>query len=119
MLADPEDWQRDPWSGEIADGELWGRGAQDMKSQTAAEVVAAVSLAREGWRPARGELMVVATVDEENGGGEGAVWLCENHPDTVRCDYVINEGAGTVIPFDGDAASTACASPRRASSASP
>src|SRR5687768_12587936 len=49
VLADSGDWQRDPWSGEVADGELWGRGAQDMKSQTAAEVVAAVSLAREGW----------------------------------------------------------------------
>jgi len=101
VLAEPADWRRDPWSGEVVDGELWGRGAQDMKSQTAAEVVAAISLAREGWRPARGELMIVATVDEEVGGGEGAVWLCENHPDKVRCDYVINEGAGTMIPFDG------------------
>jgi acetylornithine deacetylase/succinyl-diaminopimelate desuccinylase-like protein len=99
VLAEPDDWQRDPWSGEIADGELWGRGSQDMKSQTAAEVMAAVSLAREGWRPARGELMVIATADEETGGNEGAVWLCEEHPDAVRCDYVINEGAGTVIPF--------------------
>src|SRR4051794_17743467 len=101
VLAEPDDWQRDPWSGDISDGELWGRGSQDMKSQTAAEVMAAVSLAREGWRPARGELMVVATMDEETGGTEGAVWLCEQHPDKVRCDYVINEGAGTVIPFDG------------------
>jgi acetylornithine deacetylase/succinyl-diaminopimelate desuccinylase-like protein len=101
VLAEPGDWRRDPWSGEIADGELWGRGAQDMKSQTAAEVMAAVSLARGGWRPARGELLVVATVDEETGGTEGAVWLCEQHPDKVRCDYVINEGAGTVIPYDG------------------
>src|SRR3954447_17195502 len=101
VLADPGDWQRDPWSGEIAHGELWGRGAQDMKNHTAAEVMAAVSLLREGWRPARGDLMIVATVDEETGGGEGAVWLCENHPDKVRCDYVVNEGAGPVIPFDG------------------
>ncbi len=100
VLADPDDWQHDPWSGEIADGELWGRGAQDMKNHTAAEVMAAVSLVREGWRPARGELMVITTVDEETGGGEGAVWLCENHRDTVRCDYVLNEGGGTVIPFD-------------------
>ena len=61
-----------------------------------------MSLAREGWRPARGELLVVAIVDEETGGSEGAVWLCENHPDKVRCDYVLNEGAGTVIPFDGE-----------------
>jgi acetylornithine deacetylase/succinyl-diaminopimelate desuccinylase-like protein len=61
--------------------------------------MAAVSLAREGWRPERGELMVVTTADEETGGSEGAVWLCEEHPEKVRCDYVINEGAGTVIPF--------------------
>jgi acetylornithine deacetylase/succinyl-diaminopimelate desuccinylase-like protein len=46
-------------------------------------------------------LVVFATVDEETGGNEGAVWLCEEHPDKVRCDYVVNEGAGTVIPFDG------------------
>jgi acetylornithine deacetylase/succinyl-diaminopimelate desuccinylase-like protein len=100
VLADPEDWQHDPWSGDLDGGEVWGRGAQDMKNHTAAEVVAAVSLAREGWRPARGELMIITTVDEETGGGEGAVWLCENHPDTVRCDYVLNEGGGTVIPYD-------------------
>ena len=101
VLAEPDDWQRDPWSGEIVGDELWGRGSQDMKSQTAAEVVAAVSLVRDGWRPQRGELLVVATVDEETGGTEGAVWLCERHPDKVRCDYVVNEGAGAVIPFDG------------------
>ena len=101
VLAEPDDWQRDPWSAEIVGDELWGRGSQDMKSQTAAEVVAAVSLVRDGWRPQRGELLVVATVDEETGGTEGAVWLCERHPDKVRCDYVVNEGAGAVIPFDG------------------
>ena len=35
VLADPADWERDPWSGELVDGEIWGRGAIDMKSQTA------------------------------------------------------------------------------------
>jgi acetylornithine deacetylase/succinyl-diaminopimelate desuccinylase-like protein len=99
VLADPAAWQRDPWSGDVVDGELWGRGSVDMKSQTAAEVVAAVSLAREGWRPARGDLLVVGTVDEETGGGEGAVWLCENHPDLVRCDELLNEGGGAVLPY--------------------
>lgn len=101
VLADPEEWTHDPWSGELADGYLWGRGSIDMKSQTAAEVVGAVSLAREGWRPARGDLLVMVMVDEETGGGEGAIWLTANHPDKVRCDYLINEGAGTVIPFEG------------------
>jgi acetylornithine deacetylase/succinyl-diaminopimelate desuccinylase-like protein len=101
VLATPEDWSRDPWSGELADGFLWGRGAIDMKSQTAAEVVAATSLAREGWRPACGDLLVVAVVDEEAGGADGAIWLTEHHPDKVRCDELLNEGAGSVIPFDG------------------
>jgi acetylornithine deacetylase/succinyl-diaminopimelate desuccinylase-like protein len=99
VLADPSDWQRDPWSGDVVDGELWGRGAIDMKSQTAAEVVAAVTLARSGWRPARGDLLVVCVVDEETGGGEGAVWLTEHHPDACRCDMLLNEGAGGVFPF--------------------
>ena len=102
VLADPAEWQRDPWSGEVVDGVLWGRGAQDMKSQTAAEVVAAVALARSGWRPARGELLVVAVVDEETGGGQGAIWLTENHPDAVRCDMLLNEGAGNVFPYGGE-----------------
>jgi len=99
VLADPAEWQRDPWSGDVVDGELWGRGAQDMKSQTAAEVVAAVALAREGWRPDRGDLLVVSVVDEETGGGEGAEWLTEHHPDAVRCDLLLNEGAGAAFPF--------------------
>jgi acetylornithine deacetylase/succinyl-diaminopimelate desuccinylase-like protein len=101
VLATPSEWQHDPWSGDLADGCIWGRGALDMKSQTAAEVVAAIRLARSGWRPAKGDLLVVAVVDEETGGAEGAQWLCEHEPDLVRCDYLLNEGAGTVIPFDG------------------
>jgi len=102
VLADSTEWQRDPWSGEVVDGELWGRGSVDMKSQTAAEVVAAVSLAREGWRPDSGDLLIVTTVDEETGGGEGAIWLCENHPDLVRCDELLNEGGGAVLPYGGE-----------------
>ena len=65
VVADPAGWRHDPWSGELADGCVWGRGALDMKSQTAAEVVAACSLAREGWRPARGDLVVISVSDEE------------------------------------------------------
>jgi acetylornithine deacetylase/succinyl-diaminopimelate desuccinylase-like protein len=101
VLADAGEWRHDPWSGDVADGFLWGRGALDMKSQTAAEVAAAVALAREGWRPASGDLLVVAVVDEETGGGDGAIWLTENHPDKVRCDELLNEGAGAVVPFGG------------------
>jgi acetylornithine deacetylase/succinyl-diaminopimelate desuccinylase-like protein len=98
VLANPDEWQRDPWSGDLVDGEVWGRGAQDMKSQTAAEVAAALDLARSGWRPAHGDLLVLVVVDEETGGEDGAIWLTENHPELVRCDFLLNEGAGTVIP---------------------
>src|SRR5918998_987257 len=99
VLADPADWAHDPWSGEVHDGYLWGRGALDMKQQTAAEVVAAATLAREGWRPNRGALKVIAVVDEETGGRLGAQWLTEERPDLARVDWLVNEGGGAVMPF--------------------
>src|SRR5215204_5910723 len=74
--ADPSEWSFDPWAGDVVDGEIRGRGAQDMKDQVAAEVAAAATLAREGWRPFAGELLVVATADEEMGAEKGAQWLC-------------------------------------------
>ena len=103
VLADPDDWTVDPWSGELRDGWVWGRGAVDMKGQVAAEVAAVTTLAEEGWRPAAGELLVVITADEEAGATYGAKWLCENHPDKVRCDYVVNEGGGHAFEFEGRA----------------
>jgi len=101
VLADAADWSHDPFGGDLADGFLWGRGALDMKSQVAAEVAAAAALARDGWRPARGELLVVAVVDEETGGSLGAQWITETHPETVRCDLLINEGGGAAFDYGG------------------
>ena len=99
--ADPAGWRHDPWSGALDDGCVWGRGALDMKSQTAAEVVAACSLAREGWRPERGDLVVISVSDEEVD-GTGAEWLTTQRPDLARCDYLLNEGAGELFAV-GDA----------------
>ena len=101
VLADPAEWSHGPWSGELAEGFLWGRGALDMKSQVAAEVAAAASLARSGWRPARGELLIVALADEETGGSLGAQWITEQHPNKVRCDLLINEGGGGSFEYRG------------------
>ena len=101
VLATPGEWEHDPWSGELVDGFLWGRGAIDMKSQVAAEVVAAAALARHGWRPARGELKVMCVADEEAGGAHGAQFLTEQHPDVVRCDLLLNEGGGEVMEYRG------------------
>ena len=77
VLADPAEWSVDPWSGELEDGHVWGRGALDMKGQVAASAVAIASLAREGFEPA-GDLIFVAAADEEVGEGEqfGSPWLC-------------------------------------------
>jgi acetylornithine deacetylase/succinyl-diaminopimelate desuccinylase-like protein len=101
VLADPADWAHDPWSAEIVDGFLWGRGALDMKNQVAAEAVAAATRARAGWRPLRGALKLLFVSDEETGGEVGASWLCSEHPDAARCDMLINEGAGPVFEYDG------------------
>jgi acetylornithine deacetylase/succinyl-diaminopimelate desuccinylase-like protein len=101
VLANPAEWTVDPWSGELRDGCVWGRGALDMKSQVAAEAAAAEALAAEGWRPEAGELLLVFTCDEETGADHGARWLCEQQADKVRCDMVVNEGAGEVFGFDG------------------
>src|SRR3954471_20008426 len=99
VLADADDWSVDPWAGELRDGCVWGRGALDMKGQVAAEVAAAVSLASEGWRPESGELLVIVTADEEVGAAHGAKWLCEQRPDHVRCDFLVNEGGGPSFSF--------------------
>src|SRR5262245_3840483 len=102
VLADPAEWHLDPFGGELRNGEVWGRGALDMKGQVAAEAVAMASLARDGFEPL-GDLIFAATADEEVGAGFGAQWLCEVHPDAVRADYCINEGGGDRIVLDGTA----------------
>ncbi len=99
--ADSSEWSFDPWAGDIENGEVRGRGAQDMKGQVAAEVAASASLGRQGWRPPRGDLLIVTTADEEMGAGKGAQWLCREHPDKVRCDLVLNEGGGASFELGG------------------
>ena len=100
VLADPAEWRVDPWSGELRDGEVWGRGALDMKGEVAASAVALASLAREGFQPA-GDLIFVAAADEEQGDGYGLEWLVETHPEAVRAEYSVNEGAGDRLELGG------------------
>jgi acetylornithine deacetylase/succinyl-diaminopimelate desuccinylase-like protein len=100
VLAEPAEWDADPFGGELRDGEVWGRGALDMKGQVAASAVAVATLAREGWRP-RGDLIFVAAADEEVGNDFGLQWLVREHADAVRADYSINEGAGDRVELAG------------------
>jgi acetylornithine deacetylase/succinyl-diaminopimelate desuccinylase-like protein len=99
VLADKEDWSADPWGAERRGGMLYGRGAIDMKDQTAAEAVALARLARAGRRPPNGSVKLISVVDEETGGTLGAKWITEEHPELSRVDYLLNEGAGAIMPF--------------------
>ena len=86
--------------GDVHDGEVWGRGALDMKGEVAANAVAMASLARDGFAP-RGDLLFVAAADEEVNDGYGLSWLCAEHPEAVRADYALNEGGGERVDLGG------------------
>ncbi|MGO8683598.1 MAG: M20/M25/M40 family metallo-hydrolase [Thermoleophilia bacterium] len=99
--ADASEWSVPPFAATIKDGYLWGVGTTDMKGQVAAEAVAMARLARSGADFA-GELVFAATVDEEVGDHCGVRWLCQNRPELVACDYLLNEGMGGLwLPIDG------------------
>jgi acetylornithine deacetylase/succinyl-diaminopimelate desuccinylase-like protein len=92
--ADAEDWQHPPFEAHLdEDGYVWGRGAVDMKNETASRAVTMAAMARSGFQP-RGDLLFIAEADEEDGTEDvGMSWLVEARPD-VRADYALNEGAG-------------------------
>jgi acetylornithine deacetylase/succinyl-diaminopimelate desuccinylase-like protein len=100
VVADPTEWSVDPWSGELREDQVWGRGALDMKGQVAASAVAMAELARDGFQPS-GDLIFVASADEEVGDDYGVSWLCREHPEAIRADYCVNEGGGDRIAVDG------------------
>jgi acetylornithine deacetylase/succinyl-diaminopimelate desuccinylase-like protein len=91
--VNPAGWSRDPFGGELVDGEVWGRGAIDMLNVTSSMAVAFRQLARSGWRP-KGSLIYFGVADEEAGGHWGAEWMCEHHWDAVGADYVLTELGG-------------------------
>jgi acetylornithine deacetylase/succinyl-diaminopimelate desuccinylase-like protein len=95
-----DDWDFEPFSGEIKDGVIYGRGSLDCKDLTAAQVVAAFELHAEG-APLNGQLIIAATADEEKGGRLGAEYLIGNVPEKVTADYAVNEGADQPIPING------------------
>ncbi|MEY2974357.1 MAG: hypothetical protein RIR49_777 [Actinomycetota bacterium] len=89
----PDGWSRDPFGGDLVDGEVWGRGAIDMLNLTSSMAVAFRHLARTGFRP-KGTLIYFGVADEEAGGHWGAEWMFENHPDAIDADYVLTELGG-------------------------
>jgi len=95
--ANPDGWRRDPFGGEVVDGEVWGRGAVDMLNLTASMAVATKRLAKSGFKP-KGTLVYLAVADEEALGTHGAEYLVEREWDAVKADYVITESGGVPLP---------------------
>jgi acetylornithine deacetylase/succinyl-diaminopimelate desuccinylase-like protein len=92
--AAAEDWQVDPFSGEIQDGYVWGRGAVDMKDFDAMLLSVVRSRARAGRVPER-EIVLCFTADEEAGGHHGAQLIVEDHPDLLEgCTEAVGEVGG-------------------------
>ena len=78
--ANAEDWTHHPFSGEIADGCVWGRGAVDMKDMDAMTLAVVRDRLRSGRKPPR-DIVLAFLADEEAGGTYGARHLVDNHPD--------------------------------------
>ena len=75
-----QEWQHDPFGGELIDGYIWGRGALDMKN-TVAMYIAALLRIKGGRHEPAGDIILAIVSDEENGGDYGAKFLVENHPE--------------------------------------
>lgn len=91
--ADAQAWKHDPFGAEIHDGYIWGRGAIDMKHMAAMSACVMALLAhdaREGKKLSR-DVIFAAVADEEAGCGLGSTYLCDEHADEVRAEYMLGE----------------------------
>jgi acetylornithine deacetylase/succinyl-diaminopimelate desuccinylase-like protein len=94
VTADPAEWSVPPFAGEVAGGQLWGRGAVDMKDMVAMFITAVGGKLASGWRPAR-DIVIALLADEEQGGREGASWLVDTRPELFDgCTESIGEAGG-------------------------
>jgi acetylornithine deacetylase/succinyl-diaminopimelate desuccinylase-like protein len=92
--AEVSDWTVHPFSGDVAGGFVWGRGALDMKSMDAMVLAVVRSWQRDGRRPAR-DVVLAFTADEEDTGAYGAAWLVRHHPELFEgCTEAIGESGG-------------------------
>ena len=95
--ADAADWAFPPFSGEIHDDQVWGRGAVDMKNMDAIILASLERLAARGERPAR-DVVIAFTADEEAGGVFGSHWLATEHRDALAdCSEAVGEVGGFSI----------------------
>lgn len=94
--VDTSGWVHGPFSGEIVDGEVWGRGAVDMLALTAAMAVV-TKHAIESADGLPGDLVFAAVADEEAGGDYGTGWITEHRPELLRVDDALTEQGGVLL----------------------
>lgn len=97
VAANPKEWSVEPFAGTVKDGYVYGRGAYDMKCMTAIEIMV-LKLLKKNNVKLKGDVVLAATADEEQGGEEGAGYLLRKCKEKVWCPYVINEGGGLAFP---------------------
>lgn len=85
-------WSEDPYAATLKDGVIWGRGALDMKGMGIMQLLVFLLLERHGVSHRR-DILFLAVADEEEGSRFGMHWLAERHPELLRADGVICEGA--------------------------
>ncbi|MGW5610112.1 M20/M25/M40 family metallo-hydrolase [Streptomyces sp. NPDC003753] len=99
--AEAADWSVHPFSGEVRDGVVWGRGAVDMKNMDAMILAVVRHWARSGTRPRR-DLVIAFTADEEASAEDGSGFLADRHPDLFEgCTEGVSE-SGAFTFHDGD-----------------
>ena len=96
--ANADGWEQDPFGGERTGGFIWGRGTVDMLNMAASMATAFRPYLRGELAPLPGDLMFLATADEEAGGFLGAKWILDNYPDAVDCQYMLTEVGYPPIP---------------------
>lgn len=94
------DWSVHPFSGEVLDGSVWGRGAIDCKGPSVMQALALWGLVKDGFKFNR-DVILSATADEETGGKMGVEWLIENHREKFFAPFALNEGGGFGFKFRG------------------
>ena len=99
-VEDESKWTYPPFSAEIHDGRIYGRGASDCKGLLTAQMAAMRVLKRNGVELHDG-LSLISGADEEHGGRYGFGWLVDNHPETLNAPFAVNEGGGTPIEAAG------------------
>ena len=99
VAANPQEWTLPPFDGVVKDGYVYGRGAYDMKCMTAIELMV-IKLLIKNQINIKGDIVLAATADEEQGGEAGAGFLIRNYKEKVWCPYVINEGGGLAFPSE-------------------